>query len=171
MQSEALETDRRMRIGGYVPGSLGRIVELHGRYYARHWRFGAFFEAKVAQELGELASRFDPKRDGLWVATGGGDVVGGIVIDGAGAPETARLRFFIVADGHRGAGLGERLMRTALDFCRNAGYRSVYLTTFAGLDAARKLYERHGFVLTEEHPQRTWGEQVIEQRFELRLLN
>ena len=55
-----------MQIGGYVPGSIGRIVEMHGRYCARHWRFGAFFEAKVAQELGELLARFmltDQQRD------------------------------------------------------------------------------------------------------------
>jgi hypothetical protein len=60
-------------------------------------------------------------------------------------------------------------MSTALDFCRNAGYRSVFLTTFAGLDAARALYERHGFVLAEERTERTWGEPVTEQKFQLQL--
>lgn len=39
-----------MRICEYLPGSVGRIVELHGRYYAENWRFGAFFEAKVASD-------------------------------------------------------------------------------------------------------------------------
>jgi hypothetical protein len=33
---------------GYVPGTIGRVVELHGAYYHAHWGFGAFFEAKVA---------------------------------------------------------------------------------------------------------------------------
>jgi GNAT superfamily N-acetyltransferase len=159
----------RMRIGGYTPGSIGRVVELHGKYYARDWRFGAFFEAKIANELGELVARFDPACDGFWVATESEDVVGAVVVDGANAPAEARLRFFIVADDHRGKGLGGRLMSTALDFCRDAGYRSVFLTTFAGLDAARALYERHGFVLTDERTERTWGEPVTEQRFQLQL--
>ena len=60
-------------------------------------------------------------------------------------------------------------MRVALDFCRDAGHKRVYLTTFVGLDAARKLYERHGFSLTEERPHRTWGVEVTEQRFDLHL--
>ena len=33
---------------GYVPGAIGKVVELHGTYYAQHWGFGLFFEAKVA---------------------------------------------------------------------------------------------------------------------------
>jgi len=158
-----------MQIGGYVPGSIGRIVEMHGTYYAEHWRLGRFFEAQVAHELGELMERFDDAHDGLWVARDGADVVGSIAIDGSGAPETARLRFFIVEDGRRGAGLGDRLMRAALAFCRNAGFRRVFLTTFAGLHAARALYERHGFVLADEHPDRSWGVDVLAQRFELQL--
>jgi len=32
-------------IGGYVPGAIGRIVELHAAYYSKHWQFGLFFEA------------------------------------------------------------------------------------------------------------------------------
>ena len=51
-----------MQICGYVPGSIGRMVELHGRYYARDWRFGRSFEGKVASELGELLARLDPTR-------------------------------------------------------------------------------------------------------------
>jgi GNAT superfamily N-acetyltransferase len=111
----------------------------------------------------------DPARDGFWIAAEEDRVLGGIAIDGCREPELARLRFFIVEDSERGRGLGERLMRTALDFCWGAGHRRVFLTTFAGLDAARKLYERHGFVLTEERPDRTWGVEVTEQRFDLRI--
>jgi len=105
-----------MHICGYVPGSIGRLVELHGRYYARDWRFGRSFEAKVASELGELLARLDPTRDGFWIAAEDDEIVGGIAIDGSHTREAARLRFFIVDGAHRGAGLGGRLMRTALDF-------------------------------------------------------
>ncbi len=60
-----------MQICGHVPGAIGRIVELHGRYYAREWRFGRYFEAKVASELGEFLARFDASRDGFWIAAEG----------------------------------------------------------------------------------------------------
>jgi GNAT superfamily N-acetyltransferase len=158
-----------VQICGHVPGAIGRIVELHGRYYARAWRFGRYFEAQVASELGELLARFDASRDGFWIAAEGGEIAGGIAIDGSREPDAARLRFFIVDDLRRGAGLGERLMRTALEFCRSAGHGQVFLTTFAGLEAARKLYERHGFILTQERPNRTWGVEVTEQRFDLHM--
>jgi hypothetical protein len=28
----------------YIPGSIGRVAELHGIYYSEHWRFGLSFE-------------------------------------------------------------------------------------------------------------------------------
>jgi GNAT superfamily N-acetyltransferase len=66
----------------------------------------------------------------------------------------------------QGRGLGRKLMRSAMQFCRDAGHRHVTLTTFAGLDAARALYEAHGFRLTDEHVDSTWGVPVTEQCFD-----
>lgn len=51
---------------GYIPGSIGRVAELHGLYYHEHRRFGLFFEGKVATELAEFLGRYDEKRDGFW---------------------------------------------------------------------------------------------------------
>jgi GNAT superfamily N-acetyltransferase len=158
-----------MRIGGFAPGCIGRVVEMHGTYYARHWKLGPVFEAQVARELGELMERFNPSRDGFWIAREGEDVAGAIAIDGRAAPDAARLRFFIVGEGRRGAGIGAALMGAALGHCRDARFRNVFLTTFAGLDAARKLYERHGFVLADQRPDSSWGVEVQAQRFELQL--
>jgi transcriptional regulator with PAS, ATPase and Fis domain len=50
----------------------------------------------------------------------------------------------------QGRGLGADLLGRAVSFCDERGYERIWLTTFAGLDAARALYERHGFVLTGE---------------------
>lgn len=150
------------------PGALGRIVELHGRYYARHWGLGPAFEAEVARELGEFAARLDPRRDGLWVAVRGDAVLGAIAIDGR-EPPAARLRWFILDEGAQGAGIGRRLLDTALDFCRGTGVDTVYLWTFDGLYAARRLYEAAGFVLTETFEDSAWGAPVAHQRFDLRL--
>ena len=132
----------------YVPGALGRIVELHGTYYAEHWNLGLYFEAKVATEMAEFLNRFDVRRDGAWFAHVDGKIAGSIVIDGSRADsEGARLRWFIVDSQYQGLGLGKRLMDAAMDFCRDKKFRRVYLTTFEGLTTARHLYEKHGFVL------------------------
>jgi GNAT superfamily N-acetyltransferase len=152
---------------GYVPGALGRITELHGRYYASQWQFGSFFEARVARDLGEFMQRYDATRDGLWTLSVDGRVEASIAIDGLHAHErAAHLRWFIVGDALRGSGAGRRLLDAALAFCDAHGYRRVELWTFAGLDAARRLYERSGFVLAEEFSGAQWGRELREQRFE-----
>ena len=154
---------------GYIPGSIGRISELHGTYYNRHWGFGLYFEAKVATELSAFLERFDAKRDGIWLATQDGHVEGSVVIDGVHPEnEGAHLRWFIVSDALRGKGVGGKLIHRAVDFCRSRGYETVYLWTFEGLGAARHLYEDVGFKLIGQKSGDQWGAKVNEQCFELR---
>ncbi len=153
---------------GYVPGAIGRMVELHATYYHREWDFGLFFEARVAKEMAEFLSRFDEARDGFWVVSLGERIEGGIAIDGIkAATEGAHLRWFILSPEVRGQGLGNKLMEEATSFCRQKGHRKIYLETFEGLWAARHLYEKFGFRLVHEAEGSQWGEKVTEQRFEL----
>lgn len=152
---------------GYVPGIIGRVAELHARYYGEHWNFGAYFEAKVASEMSEFVKRYDGGRDGLWSVISDGLIEGSVTIDALHAGETgAQLRWFIVSDAVRGTGSGGRLMDEAMRFCREKGYGRVYLWTFAGLEAARHLYERAGFRLVESRRGAQWGTEVEEQRYE-----
>jgi GNAT superfamily N-acetyltransferase len=156
---------------GYTPGSIGRVAELHGKYYHDHWGFGLYFEAKVASELAEFFTRYDERRDGFWTAALEGRIEGSIAIDGLHAAERrAHLRWFILSDSLRGIGIGNQLINTAIDFCRSMGCKLVYLWTFEGLDAGRHLYEKVGFTLVEQHNGTQWGTQVTEQRFEKRLV-
>lgn len=154
-------------VSGPVPGALERIVEMHDAYYGPHWGFGSAFTRKNTAELSELLGRFDPERDGLWTAQVDGRIEGSVAIDSSQAEDHgAHLRWFLVSDALRGSGAGSRLLAEALAFCRGRGIPRVYLWTFAGLDDARRLYDRAGFVLTEEHPGERWGTRVVEQRME-----
>ncbi len=150
---------------GHTPGCIGRITQLHAAHYAQSSGFGVAFEAKVAKELGDFCLAYTPSRDGLWLVQAA-DVEGSIAIDGAqAAHEGAHLRWFITSDALRGQGLGKQLLQRALAFSDSAEYQRVYLWTFAGLDAARHLYESHGFCLEHECPGSQWGKVVREQRF------
>jgi GNAT superfamily N-acetyltransferase len=154
---------------GYIPGSIGRISELHGTYYHDHWGFGLFFEAKVATDLSEFLKRYDKNSDGIWIATVDGRAEGSVAIDGIHAKnEGAHLRWFIISDALRGKGVGRQLMNRAIDFCRSKGFKKIYLWTFEGLDAARHLYEDVGFKLIKQQRGVKWGPEVNEQYFELR---
>ena len=157
-------------LSGFIPGAIGRVTELHGTYYSRNWGFGLFFEAKVATELSEFLCRFDKTRDGFWVAEDDGKIAGSVSIDGIeGKTKGARLRWFIVDPEMHGRGTGRMLMREAVLFCKTANHSKIYLTTFAGLDPARHLYEAFGFVLCGEREDAHWGKPVMAQQFELDL--
>jgi len=155
---------------GYEPGAIGRITELQASYYAKHWGLGLYFEAKCATELSEFLSRFNPAQDGAWFAKVNGQIVGGIFIDGKDAQgEGARLRWFILDADYQGHGIGNRLVQEAISFCKRAGYKRVYLTTFSGLNTARHLYEKFGFRLHSEidGAALTGTSSLTEQIFEL----
>lgn len=151
---------------GYLPGCIGRVAEMHGSYYARTVGFGATFEAKVATELSAFCLRYQEGRDGLWLATDGLRIHGSIAIDGSQHTESgAHLRWFITSDETRETGVGSRLLDAAMAFCEAQAYRSVHLWTFDELHAARRLYEKHGFVLTHTRRGSQWGKEVNEQGF------
>ena len=161
-------------VEGYRPGAIGRIAALHAEYYSRHWHLGLFFEAKVARDCADFVGRIGD-RDRLWLIVrdpaGDGEIVGSLAIDGSEdrVGRIAHLRWFIMAGCARGRGFGDTLIRQAVAFCRDAGFASVYLWTFAGLEAARHLYEKHGFRLVEALQNEQWGMTLPEQRFVLAL--
>ena len=66
-QEEPLPAPAQIQVlPGYRPGCIGRIVEMHARFYARHAGFGVFFESRVASGLAEFASRLDKPCNQLW---------------------------------------------------------------------------------------------------------
>lgn len=156
-----------IELDGYRPGALAGIVGLHIRYYANEWGFGLAFETKVAAELAEFLQRMQPSRDLFLVAYEADEPVASIVVDvSGGGPEGAHLRWFVVGEAARGRGLGRDLLGRAIAHCDALGCATIWLTTFAGLGAARALYEQAGFVLVAESDIDQWSGGVREQRFE-----
>jgi GNAT superfamily N-acetyltransferase len=155
---------------GYMSGAIGRVTELHGLYYHEHWGFDHVFEAKIATGLSSFFGRYDERKDGFWSVVSKDRIEGSIAIDGTLVKKKgAHLRWYIVSDEIRGKGMGSQLLERALAFCQKRNYKQVYLWTFAGLEAARHLYEKAGFELVEEKSGARWGTTVKEQRFELQI--
>ena len=108
----------------------------------------------------------DPERDLFLTAWRGDALAGSISMDvSGGGPDGAHLRWFVVSDTARGSGLGKQLMARAIDHADRVAAGPVWLTTFAGLEAARALYERHGFVLSAQSEYDQWQGGVREQLF------
>ncbi|MFT5785678.1 MAG: GNAT superfamily N-acetyltransferase [Ascidiaceihabitans sp.] len=151
----------------FLPGALGTIVTLHGQYYAKNWGFGTFFEAKVAHEVAEFASRF-ASNDLVLLATDAEGVAASLILDlndPVSGQRGAHLRWFISADRCRGTGIGRSLMDRAVLHADKHADGHMWLTTFAGLLPARHLYESYGFKLVSENEGQAWGTAVKEQEF------
>lgn len=88
---------------------------------------------------GPRAIYFVVERDGRVVGGGG---IGPL----AGAPDdVCELRKMYFLPEVRGAGMGEALLRRSIEEARSRGYRTIYLETLTGMDAAQRLYVRLGF--------------------------
>lgn len=152
---------------GYCPGVIASVAGLHASYYATNYGFGAVFERKVATEMSEFMGRIDSPMNTTFSAYLGEELLGSVSLDGEDLGKgAAHLRWFIVGPEARGMGIGNLLLDKAMSFVDAAGFEGTRLWTFKGLDAARHLYEKHGFVLTHETPGRQWGIEVNEQEFE-----
>ncbi|MEE4119064.1 MAG: bifunctional helix-turn-helix transcriptional regulator/GNAT family N-acetyltransferase [Paracoccaceae bacterium] len=150
---------------GYVPGLVGRTLEMIATRVLRDYPFGMSFETKVAQDMAEFMPRAEAEGSRTWHATRAGRIVGVISIDGGRLGDgLAQLRWFVVDEGMQGTGIGSELLRRALAHADAEGFREVHLWTVRGLDAARRLYDRSGFILAEEYDGDQWGSTVVEQR-------
>ncbi|MEZ5932825.1 MAG: GNAT family N-acetyltransferase [Alphaproteobacteria bacterium] len=151
---------------GYRAGLIGEIVTMHAETYSRWAGFGSAFECTVARGLADFVTRLERPANGLWRAEREGRLLGSIAIDGEDLGDgSAHLRWFIVDPACRGAGLGQRLLEKALDFTDRSGATETRLWTLKGLEAARILYERAGFVLAKEYDGDQWGTPITEQIF------
>ena len=156
---------------GYRSGLAGALITLHMNYYSAVWGFGRNFETLVTRDFGLLLDKYDAERDQLIRAENRhGDIIGTLIVEASGYPQdVARIRFFVLASCAQGQGLGQAMFAQAIETCRQRAQTKLFLTTFKGLDAARTLYERAGFTLTQEFSADDWGEGSQEVRYDLDL--
>lgn len=155
------------RIREYRPGDLGYMDYMHCRLYAEEYGFdGLEFEPYVLPAMGRLLEAEDRSGSMVWVAEDGDAIIGSIAIVKAGEGE-AQLRWFLIDPSARSQGLGNAFMEKALDFCRKENYVRVHLWTIQRLEAARHLYEKFGFQVTETVSHFLWGIDLTEERWDL----
>lgn len=68
---------------------------------------------------------------------------------------------YFVCEGHRGGGLGERLVRHSFDVARAHGFDAMQYNFVFADNPARRLYERLGFLTVGEVPDVIDGKPVV----------
>ena len=164
-------TDKLARAGVSVhhqfePGDLGRLIEIHGRQNQRDYGFNAMHEAYCARIAADFMLNPEPRRQQVWLAKQAGQVVGSVFICECPG-DVAQLRLLFVDESVRGLGLGRWLVEEAVAYCRQAGFKSVFLWTVEGLDRAKSVYTSLGFRITETKDNQDWREQAREVRYDL----
>jgi DNA-binding MarR family transcriptional regulator/GNAT superfamily N-acetyltransferase len=150
------------------PGDMGWVVERHGTLYATEYGWNEEFEGLAAGITADFIRKLDSARERCWIAELHGRRVGCVFLV-AGDAGSAQLRLLLVEPQARGLGLGGRLVGECVRFARAAGYERIVLWTQSNLLAARRLYERAGFIRTARNPHRSFGHELSGETWELRL--
>jgi GNAT superfamily N-acetyltransferase len=154
------------------PGDRAFVAhgDLHAELYGREYGFGERFARHVYAGLRELAITLadDPDAGRFWVVEDDGELRGGIGVTRQ-SPQRAQLRWFLLHPEQRGNGTGRELVRLAVEYARERGFGSMFLTTVPELTTAAHLYREVGFARIREHPSRPWGGPGVMQVYALAL--
>jgi DNA-binding MarR family transcriptional regulator/GNAT superfamily N-acetyltransferase len=151
------------------PGDLAWITRRHGEFYARQLGWDGSFEKLVGEICAEFERHFDPALEHCWIAEMAGKPVGSIALARSGEEGVAKLRLLLVEEEARGYGLGSRLVDECHRFARAAGYRRMRLWTTNQQHEARHIYRGKGYVLVAEQPVHAFGQDMVDETWEMAL--
>lgn len=151
----------------FEPGDLGYLVHIHGIQNLRDYGFNEIHEAYCARIATDFMLNQNPGRSRVWLTKMAGVINGSVFICELPG-DVAQLRLLFVDTAARGLGLGRWLVEEAVQYCREAGFKSMFLWTVEGLDRAKTVYTSLGFTVTETKPNQDWREEACEVRYDLK---
>ena len=151
------------------PGDMEWITRRHGELYTAEQGWDASFGELVGQICADFERDYDPRWEHCWIAQMAGKPVGSIALARSGEEGVGKLRLLLVEEQARGYGLGSRLVDECHRFARNAGYRKMRLWTTDQQKEARQIYRGKGYKLAAEEPVHAFGQDMVNETWELDL--
>jgi GNAT superfamily N-acetyltransferase len=106
----------------------------------------------VARETPEEFGRaYFGRGAGLWLGWAGVALAGTVALRPLVPGEAAEIKRMYVREAYRGLGIAQKLLEEAERFAREAGYLRIVLDSTDTMLAARRLYERNGYVRCERY--------------------
>ena len=139
----------------YQPGDPSKVCYFQYKLYRQQYGFNGYYEQEMLRGMAELYD--DLEGNQMWIAELNGTIVGDSAVIKKGK-DRAQLRWLGVDMDVQGRGLGQRLLWEALSFCREKGYRHLFLGTLDLLKPARHPYAKNGFSLIQSESYNKWDE-------------
>ncbi|MCH8893973.1 MAG: GNAT family N-acetyltransferase [Chloroflexi bacterium] len=154
-----------LNIRTFLPADFAQVQELFASglmEFAGEYEDGVrrYVDQALKDDLADIPAHYlSHPRSNFWVVESGGPAVGprvgivGIVgIQPREREQDAELRRMSVSSSVRRQGIGRRLLETTEEFCREKGYRRIFLSTVEILQPALAMYRRFGYTTVREEP-------------------
>lgn len=142
------------------------VVDLHWRIYTHDYNYDSSFIEFFTEPMKPFAKNLDVEKENLWILENAGERKGTIAIMKFDEC-TAQLRWLLIEPESRNQGSGKNLVEEAVQFCKERGYKSVFLWTNNSLSSARHLYELSGFQIIRTKTRKLSDQELFEEKWEL----
>jgi len=157
-----------VQLRAHRPGDIGWVVSRQAQLYAEEYGWDEQYEALACEICAKFLRDFVPGQEFCWVAERAGERLGAVFLVRRSDDE-AQLRLLHVEAAARGMGVGTKLVEACVAMARQVGYRKLVLWTNDVLHAARRVYERAGFVMVSQDAHHSFGKDLHGQMWELDL--
>lgn len=160
---------KSIKIRPYREDDIPYVIDRQLSLYEAERNFTTdIWKKYLTQGVLALVERFDSEKDCIFILECNGSPAGCVAITHT-KDNMAQLRYFFLEPELRGLGVGTDLLNKALSFCREKKYSHVFLWTVSAQEAARILYKKAGFKITETSENESWGIPVLEEKWDLDL--
>lgn len=144
------------------------IVESHRRIYTEEFQYDDDFIGFIVDAITNFSENRNGGLDNIWLLKVDGASRGSIIImKSETEDQVAQLRWFLIEADYRNRGFGKPMLEKALHFCRNVGYKKVFLWTNSSLKSARALYKAAGFTIIKQRIREQANQKLEEEKWEL----